>query len=139
MNYAVVMGAVSHKALHATSIRSRSRDFILKSLCNRRTIVSRIPAMTLGFVQKTEDGKLPSTAVAAIADTVVPANAAHVVAGCSGPNLTKTESMIENMTDGDGKIVAQREVKMAQDSRLSGKIGACFMHLGKAMHAGMAK
>jgi len=28
---------------------------------------------------------------------------------------------------------------VAQEAWLGGKIGACGMHLGKAMHAGMAK
>ena len=82
---------------------------------------------------------LAAAAMGAIAYAVVPANAAHVVAGCSGPNLTKTESMIESMADGEGKIMAQKEIAMAQDSMLSGKMGACGMHLSKAMHAGMAK
>ncbi|SDM90886.1 hypothetical protein SAMN05444050_0157 [Afipia sp. GAS231] len=82
---------------------------------------------------------LAAAAMAAIAYAVVPANAAHVVAGCSGPNLTKTESMIENMADGEGKIAAQKEIAMAQDSMLSGKMGACGMHLSKAMHDAMAK
>ncbi len=35
--------------------------------------------------------------------------------------------------------MAQKEMAMAQDSMLNGKMGACGMHLGKAMHAGMAK
>ena len=82
---------------------------------------------------------LAAAAAAAIAYAVVPANAAHVAAGCSGTNLTKTESMIETMADGDGKIMAQKEIAMAQDSMLNGKMGACGMHLSKAMHAGMAK
>lgn len=82
---------------------------------------------------------LAAAAAAALAYAVVPANAAHVAAGCSGANLTKTESMIENMADGDGKIMAQKEIAMAQDSMLNGKMGACGMHLSKAMHAGMAK
>ena len=82
---------------------------------------------------------IAAAAMAAIAYAVAPANAAHVTAGCSGPNLTKTESMIENMADGEGKIMAQKEIAMAQDSMLNGKKGACGMHLSKAMHAGMAK
>ena len=61
------------------------------------------------------------------------------VAGCSGPNLTKTESMVDAMADGEGKIVAQKEMALAQEAMLSGKMGACGMHLSKAMHAGMAK
>jgi hypothetical protein len=121
-------------------------NFILKFSCDRRTIISRIPAMPLGFVQKNRRWKttmlnkiLAAAAMAAIAYAVVPANAAHTGAGCSGPNLTKTESMIENMADGEGKIAAQKEIAMAQDSMLSGKMGACGAHLSKAMHDTMAK
>ena len=69
---------------------------------------------------------------------VVPASAAKL-AGCSGENLTKTESMIEAMADGEGKMTAQKEVAQAQDAMLNGKMGACAAHLSKAMHAGMAK
>jgi hypothetical protein len=102
--------------------------------------------MTLVFVQKNRRWEttmlhklFAAAAMAAVAYAVVPANAAHVTAGCSGPNLTKTESMIENMADGEGKIMAQKEIALAQDSMLNGKMGACGMHLNKAMHAGMAK
>ena len=77
--------------------------------------------------------------MAAIAYAVVPANAAKPSAGCSGPNLAQTETMIETMADGESKIAAQKEIALAQDSMLSGKMGACGMHLSKAMHAGMAK
>jgi hypothetical protein len=82
---------------------------------------------------------LAATAMAAIAYATCPANAAKVGAGCSGENLTKAETMIENMADGEGKIAAQKEISLAQDSMLSGKMGACASHLGKAMHVGMAK
>jgi hypothetical protein len=47
--------------------------------------------------------------------------------------------VIETMADGEGKFMAQKEMAMAQDSMLSGKMAACGMHLSKAMHAGMAK
>ena len=69
---------------------------------------------------------------------VVPASAAKL-AGCSGENMMKTESMIEAMADGEGKITAQKEVAMAQTAMLDGKMGACGMHLSKAMHVGMSK
>jgi len=82
---------------------------------------------------------LAAAAMAAIAYAVVPANAARVSAGCSGDNLAKTESMVEAMADGEGKFAAQKEIALAQDSMLSGKMGACGMHLSKAMRAGMAK
>ena len=47
--------------------------------------------------------------------------------------------MVEAMADGEGKIAAQKEISMAQDAMLSGKMGVCGMHLSKAIHAGMAK
>jgi len=76
--------------------------------------------------------------MAAVAYAVVPASAAKM-AGCSGENLSKTESMIETMADGPGKMMAQKEVAQAQDAMLNGKMGACAMHLTKAMHSGMMK
>jgi hypothetical protein len=82
---------------------------------------------------------LVATAMAAIAYAIVPANAAKVSAGCSGDNLSKTETMIENMAEGPGKMTAQKEIAAAQDAMLSGKMGACASHLSKAMHTGMAK
>jgi len=82
---------------------------------------------------------LAAAAMAAIAYAIVPANAARVSAGCSGPNLEKAETAIEAMADGAGKVAAQKEIAMAQDAMLSGKMGACGLHLSKAMHTGMAK
>ncbi|WP_246791541.1 hypothetical protein [Bradyrhizobium commune] len=79
-------------------------------------------------------------AIAAVALAVAPAQAAkHAMGGCSGSNLEKTETAIENMADGDGKWVAEKEITAAQDSLLNGKMGACGMHLNKAMHATMGK
>jgi len=82
---------------------------------------------------------LAATAVAVLAYAVTPADAARVKAGCSGDNLSKTETMIENMADGEGKIAAQKEIAAAQDAMLNGKMGACASHLSKAMHVGTAK
>jgi hypothetical protein len=81
---------------------------------------------------------LGAAAMAAVAFAFAPASAAKM-GGCSGENLTKTESMIEAMADGEGKMVAQKEVAQAQDAMLTGKMGVCAMHLSKAMHAGMTK
>jgi hypothetical protein len=81
---------------------------------------------------------LGAAAMAAFILAVQPASAAKM-GGCSGDNLTKTESMIEAMADGEGKMAAQKEVAQAQDAMLNGKMGACAMHLSKAMHAGMMK
>lgn len=82
---------------------------------------------------------LAAVAAAAIAYAICPANAAKVSAGCSGVNLTKAESMIETMADGETKVAAQKEVALAQDAMLSGKMGACAVHLSKAMSGGTAK
>jgi len=82
---------------------------------------------------------LGAAAMAAIAYSVVPAQAAKVGGGCSGANLAKTEAMIENMADGDSKLAAEKELSAAQDAMLGGKMGACGMHLSKAMHSAMAK
>jgi hypothetical protein len=82
---------------------------------------------------------LAATAIAALAYAVSPADAARVKAACSGDNLSKTETMIENMADGEGKIAAQKEIAAAQDAMLSGKAGACAAHLSKAMQASMVK
>ena len=76
--------------------------------------------------------------MATVAFAVVPASAAKM-GGCSGENLTKTESRIETMADGQDKIVAQKEVSQAQEALLSGKMGVCATHLSKAMHAGESK
>ena len=81
---------------------------------------------------------LGAAAMAALILAVQPASAAKM-GGCSGENLTKTESMVETMADGPGKMTAQKEVAQAQDAMLNGKMGACAAHLGKAMHAGMGK
>jgi hypothetical protein len=122
-----------------------SREVHSAFCCNRRTIVSQIPAMEL-VLSKTRSEEnmlnklLAAAAMAAIAYAIVPANAAKMSAGCSSANLSKTESSIEAMADGDGKIAAQKEVALAQDAMLTGKMGACGVHLGKAMHdAGMSK
>jgi hypothetical protein len=83
---------------------------------------------------------LAAATVAAASYAFVPAQAAkmHSV-GCSGPNLTKTESSVEAMADGPTKMEAQKEIAMAQDSMLNGKMGACGSHLGKAMNDASAK
>jgi hypothetical protein len=81
---------------------------------------------------------LGAAAMAAVAYAVVPASAAKM-AGCSGENLSKTESMIDAMADGEGKITAQKEVALAQTAMLDGKIGVCSAHLTKAMHVGTSK
>src|SRR5258708_32358805 len=58
---------------------------------------------------------LAAAAMAAIAYAVVPANAAQMSAGCSGEKLTKTESSVAAMADGECKIAAQNEVALSDD------------------------
>jgi hypothetical protein len=74
--------------------------------------------------------------MAAVILAVAPASAAHM-AGCSGENMMKAESMTDTLADGEGKMMAQKEIAAAQTSMLDGKMRACSMHLNKAMHAGM--
>src|ERR1700730_17795430 len=78
---------------------------------------------------------LGAAAMAAVAAyAVVPASAAKL-GGCSGENMMKTESMIEVMADGPERVTSQKEIAIAQTAMLDGKMGACVMHLSKAMHA----
>lgn len=84
--------------------------------------------------------KLVGAAALVVAlSAVLPAQAAKMGAGCSGANLEKTETAIEAMADGDNKYTAEKEVALAQDALLNGKMGVCAAHLSKAAHAGMAK
>ena len=55
-------------------------------------------------------------------------------------SLTLRDCAIAALADGESKIAAQKEVALAQEAMLNGKMGACGMHLSKAIHdAGMAK
>jgi hypothetical protein len=80
---------------------------------------------------------LGAAAMAAVVCAVVPASAAGV--GCSSANLTKTETAVDAMADGESRSAAQKEIAMAQEAMLSGKMGVCGMHLSKAMHTSMMK
>ena len=82
---------------------------------------------------------LGAAAMAAVAFAVVPAQAAKMGGGCSSANLTKVESTIDEMADGEGKMTAQKEVAAAQEAMLANKWGVCGMHLAKAMRAEGAK
>lgn len=82
---------------------------------------------------------IAAAAMAAIVYAFAPAHAAKVHAGCSGENLGKTEATIEGMADGPGKYAAQKEVSLAQEALLSGKMGVCAAHLARASNAGLAR
>ncbi|PDT87875.1 hypothetical protein CO669_23710 [Bradyrhizobium sp. Y36] len=129
----------------ATSRKSRE-EFIASSCRTQRKVRLQSPAMSLGLSQEPEKESnimtklLGVIAIAAVAFAVAPAQAAkHAMGGCSSANLEKTETAIENMADGDSKLVAQKEIAAAQDSLLNGKMGACGAHLNKAMHSTMGK
>jgi hypothetical protein len=79
---------------------------------------------------------LGAAAMAAVVCAVVPAYAAG---GCSGANLTKVETAVDAMADGEGRMAAQKEIAMAQEAMLAGKMGVCGAHLNKAMHTSMMK
>ena len=79
---------------------------------------------------------LGAAAMAAAIHAVAPASAAKM-SGCSGENMMKTESMIDSMADGPDRTTGQKEIALAQTAMLDGKMGACAMHLTKAMHVGM--
>jgi len=81
---------------------------------------------------------LGAAAIAAIAFTAAPVSAASM-AGCSGENMQKAESAVEVMAEGEGKMTAQKEIAMAQNAMLDGKMGACATHLNHALHREMMK
>ena len=77
---------------------------------------------------------LGAATTAAVILAVAPASAAKL-GGCSGENMMKTESVIEVMPDGPERVTSQKEIAIAHTAMLDGKMGACAMHLSKAMHA----
>jgi hypothetical protein len=92
------------------------------------------PKLALQKKENTVEKLLGAAAIAAVALAVGPAQAAKVVAGCSGPNLEKTETAIDAMADGEGKRAAEREVAVARDSMVNGNRRGCTVHLSRAMH-----
>jgi hypothetical protein len=132
-----------HEALRRALITFLSREIHSEFSIDRQSIIPQSSAMMLGLFYVGMESNminklLGAAAMAAVILAGAPAFAASM-GGCSGANLTKTESMIDAMADGDGKTMAQKEVAMAQTAMLDGKMGACAMHLGKAMQAGMMK
>jgi hypothetical protein len=82
---------------------------------------------------------LGAAAMAAVVCAVVPASAAKMGVGCSSENLTKTETAVDAMADGESRMAAQKEIAMAQEAMLSGKMGVCGAHLSKAMRTSAMK
>jgi hypothetical protein len=82
---------------------------------------------------------LGAAAMAAVILAVAPASAAKMMGGCSGDNMMKTENMVEAMADGPSKDIGRKEITDAQTAMLDGKMGACGMHINKAMHVSTMK
>jgi hypothetical protein len=80
---------------------------------------------------------LGAAAMAAVVCAVVPAFAAG--GGCSGENLTKTETAVDAMADGESRMAAQKEIALAQEAMLAGKMGVCGAHLNKALRTSAMK
>jgi hypothetical protein len=139
-----IRNAIASWCIRACAARSSHfyrAEFIPKFFANRRSIVFTDLAMMLDLLEM-EMGKVTCSISYSEQPQLLPLYAQlfrhppRKMAGCSGENLSKTESMIETMADGQGKIMAQREVAQAQDALLSGKMGACAAHLTNAMHVG---
>jgi hypothetical protein len=79
---------------------------------------------------------LGAAAMAAVVCAVVPAFAGG---GCSGENLTKTETAVDAMADGESRMAAQKEIALAQEAMLAGKMGVCGAHLNKALRTSAMK
>jgi hypothetical protein len=127
--------------LRHASITFFSREIHCETYPGSANNRSAGPAMTPDLFEQESNMRnklLGAAAMAAFILAVAPASAAKM-GGCSGENLSKTESMIEAMADGEGKMTAQKEVAQAQDALLNGKMGVCAAHLSKAMHAGVGK
>jgi hypothetical protein len=130
---------MTHLRHAAITFFSREIHSVTPPRC--RTIHSQHPAMMRDLFEQESNMSnklLGAAAMAALIFAVAPASAASM-RGCSGTNLTKTESAIEAMADGEGKTAAQKQVAQAQEAMLKGNMGECASHLSKAMHAGMMK
>jgi len=72
---------------------------------------------------------------AALAST--PSSAAMM--GCSGENMMKANNSLNAVADGPNKMMAFKEISMAQSDMLKGNMRGCTMHMNKAMKMGMMK
>ncbi len=78
--------------------------------------------------------------MAAVVFAVAPASAGKMsMTGCGGDNMTKVESSVESMPDGDAKWQSFKEITAANAAYLDGHMGECSVHLSKAAHMGMMK
>jgi hypothetical protein len=131
---------MAHEALHRALITFGSRE--IHSATFRRSAINPFAEsgndaglFLMGRASNMINKLLGAAAMAAVILAVAPASAANM-GGCSGANLTKTESSIDAMADGPERVMGQKEIALAQTAMLDGKMGACAMHLSKAMHVG---
>ena len=130
---------MAHEALHRALITFGSRE--IHSVTFRRSAINPFAEsgndaglFLMGRASNMINKLLGAATTAAVILAVAPASAAKL-GGCSGENMMKTESVIEVMPDGPERVTSQKEIAIAQTAMLDGKMGACAMHLSKAMHA----
>ncbi len=113
---------------------------VFRAVRETRTVAAQIPAMTPVCCEDTKmiTRLLGAAAMAAVVLAVAPASAARMQP-CNAGNLSKTESAIETMADGDAKWAAFKEMTDAQTALLDGKMGACAAHLTKASNDSVMK
>lgn len=73
----------------------------------------------------------------AVAFAAAPASAAAI--GCSGENLTKAESIVDQMADGPDRWAGFREITAAQNELLAGHMRGCAVHISHVMRMGAMK
>jgi hypothetical protein len=72
-------------------------------------------------------------AVAAIAIAAAPAFAKSKAAGCSTDGMTKADTAVMRMPDGENKTMAMQEMTSAKSSMSQNDMAGCSMHMSKAM------
>jgi hypothetical protein len=80
---------------------------------------------------------IAAAAIAALALASSPSNAAMM--GCSGANMMKANNSLTAAADGPNKMMAYKEISMAQGDMLKGNMRGCTMHMNKAMKMGTMK
>jgi hypothetical protein len=80
---------------------------------------------------------IAAAAIGILAMASTPSNAAMM--GCSGDNMMKANNSLAAVADGPNKMMAYKEISMAQSDMLKGNMRGCTMHMNKAMKMGMMK
>ena len=83
---------------------------------------------------------IKTTLTAVALCTLAMASAASAASiGCSGPNLTKAETMVEQMPYSPERWTAYQEIASAQEDLLAGKMRGCAVHVGHVLKMGTMK